>query len=131
MKPTGVVELRFCAADRKCTRTGRLSRQAPLRGGHEVTACERVMGQGDIVNSSWGVASAELTRSVLMIVSTLNTMRTSERHTSRSLSAIFGARNACPVERQVRRRLEHWQPGELEPEICMPYLYGRGGHTPA
>ena len=39
-----------------------------------------MIGQDDSVNISCCVASAELTSSVLMIVSTLNTMRMSECH---------------------------------------------------
>ena len=78
------MELRSCATDRQCTRTECSSRQALLSGAHEVTACERVIGQDDSVNISCCVASAELTSSVLMILSTLNTMRTSEGHTEAS-----------------------------------------------
>ena len=80
VKPTSVVELRSCATDRQCTRTECSSRQALLSGDHEVTACERAMGQDNSANIFWCVASAELTSSVLMILSTLNTMRTSEGH---------------------------------------------------
>ncbi len=80
VRPRSVVELRVCASDRQSTRTGRSSRQALLSGGHEVTACERVIGQDDSVNISCCVASVELTSSVLMILSTPNTMRMSEYH---------------------------------------------------
>ncbi len=59
----------------------RSTRQALFSGDHEVTTCERVtIGQDDSVNISCCVASVELTSSVRMILSTRNTMRTSERH---------------------------------------------------
>ncbi len=76
----GVIGVKVRVSDRKCTRTGRSSRQALLSGDLKVTACERVIGQDNSVNISCLVASVELTSSVLMILSSLYTMHMSERH---------------------------------------------------
>ncbi len=120
-KPTSVVERRFCATDRKCTRTGRSSRQALLSGDTEVTACERVIGQVDSVNISCSVASVQLKKSVLVL---LNTMRTLERHTEvsciRGITWRFG--RGCHVVHVVSRS----SPTYSDLSTCNVFLVGVG-----